>query len=65
MPATGPVYQPTTVSYETRPGLLAQTVAASPLHVLRRPIPQVILLVSSLLLVAAGSYYQKYVYIYK
>lgn len=57
MPGTGPVYQPTTVSYETRPGLLAQTAASvrqSPLRWLRRPLPQALLLVCALAAIAAG-----------
>lgn len=57
MPGTGPVYQPTTVSYETRPGLLAQTAATvrqSPLLWLRRPLPQTVLLVCALAAIAAG-----------
>lgn len=56
MPGTGPVYQPTTVSYETRPGLLAQTAATvqSPLVWLRRPLPQTLLLVCALAAIAVG-----------
>lgn len=57
MPGTGPVYQPTTVSYETRPGLLAQTAASvrqSPLLWLRRPLPHTLLLVCALAAIAAG-----------
>lgn len=56
MPGTGPVYQPTTVSYETRPGLLAQTAATvqSPLVWLRRPLPQTLLLVCALSAIAGG-----------
>lgn len=54
MPASGPVYQPTTVSYETRPGLLSQTTSVSPLKVFKKPIPQISLLICSLLLIAAG-----------
>lgn len=56
MPASGPVYQPTTVSYETRPGLLSHTAAAaaSPMKVLKRPIPQIALLIFALFAVAAG-----------
>lgn len=56
MPGTGPVYQPTTVSYETRPGLLAQTAATvqSPLVWLRRPVPQTLLLVCALAAIAGG-----------
>lgn len=49
------VYQPTTVSYEPRPGsLLSQTTAVSPLQILRKPISQVILLVSSVLCIVLG-----------
>jgi hypothetical protein len=51
---SGPVYQPTT--YETRPGnggLLAQT-SVSPLKVLKKPIPQITVLVLGLLSMAAG-----------
>lgn len=55
MPSSGPVYQPTTVSYETRTGgLLAQTASVSPMKVLRKPIPQIALLIFSLLSIAAG-----------
>lgn len=51
------VYQPTTVSYEPRPGsLLSQTTAVSPLQVLRKPIPQLILATLSLLTIALGKY---------
>jgi hypothetical protein len=57
MPSNGPVYQPTT--YETRPGnagggLLAQTTSVSPLKVLKKPIPQMTVLVLGLLAMAAG-----------
>lgn len=54
MPVIGPVYQPTTVSYEIRPGLLSQTASASPLIFFKKPIRQIILLVFSLLAIAAG-----------
>lgn len=55
MPVSGPVYQPTTVSYETRPGLLAQSSAVSPFFkMLKKPIPQVVLLVLALLSIATG-----------
>uniref|UniRef100_A0A6B2ECG9 Uncharacterized protein n=1 Tax=Phlebotomus kandelakii TaxID=1109342 RepID=A0A6B2ECG9_9DIPT len=55
MPASGPVYQPTTVSYEPRPGgLLAQTTSVSPLRMLKKPLPQALLLFVALLFVAAG-----------
>lgn len=54
MPASGPVYQPTTVSYEIRPGLLSQTASASPLIIFKKPVRQIILLVFSLLAIAAG-----------
>lgn len=52
----GPVYQPTTVSYEPRPGgILGQSsVGDSPLKVLRKPKPQVALLVFALISLAAG-----------
>lgn len=49
------VYQPTTVSYEPRPGsLLSQTTAASPLQVLRKPYVQWILLVFGVLSITFG-----------
>lgn len=49
------VYQPTTVSYEPRPGsLLSQTTAASPWQVLKRPIPQLIVLTLGIVSVALG-----------
>ncbi|KAL9695594.1 hypothetical protein quinque_014879 [Culex quinquefasciatus] len=60
MPGSGPVYQPTTVSYETRPGtgagggLLAQTTAASSLKMLRKPAAQMAVLVFGLISLAAG-----------
>lgn len=55
MPSGGPVYQPTTVSYETRPGgLLAQTASVSPLKILKKPMPQITLLIFALLSIAAG-----------
>lgn len=55
MPANGPVYQPTTVSYETRPtSLLAQTTSMSPLKMFRKPIPQILLLIFSLFSIAIG-----------
>lgn len=60
MPGSGPVYQPTTVSYETRPGtgagggLLAQTTAASSLKMLRKPATQMAVLVFGLISLAAG-----------
>lgn len=54
MPAGGPVYQPTTVSYESRPSFLTQTTSVSPLKVLKRPIPQIILLTFALIAIAAG-----------
>lgn len=55
MPSGGPVYQPTTVSYETRPGgLLGQTSAVSPMKVLKKPMPQVALLLFALISIAAG-----------
>lgn len=65
MPGSGPVYQPTTVSYETRPGagsgngsggggLLAQTAAASSLKMLRKPAAQVSVLIFGLISLAAG-----------
>lgn len=51
------VYQPTTVSYEPRPGsLLSQTTAVSPLQVLRKPYVQVILLTLGLLSITFGKY---------
>lgn len=51
------VYQPTTVSYEPRPGsLLSQTTAVSPLQVLRKPIIQVILLTLGLICIIFGMY---------
>ena len=57
MPAAGPVYQPTTVSYETRPGgFLSQTNSVSPLKVLKKPIPQIMLLIFALFFTAAGIY---------
>lgn len=49
------VYQPTTVSYEPRPGsLLSQTTAASPLQVLRKPYVQWILLTLGILSISFG-----------
>lgn len=55
MPVSGPVYQPTTVSYESRPtGLLAQTASVSPMKVLKKPMPQIALLIFSLLSIAVG-----------
>lgn len=55
MPSGGPVYQPTTVSYENRPsGFLAQTASVSPMKVLKRPLPQIGLLIFALLSIAAG-----------
>lgn len=64
MPGSGPVYQPTTVSYETRPGtgsgngggggLLAQTAAASSLKMLRKPAAQLSVLIFGLISLAAG-----------
>lgn len=51
------VYQPTTVSYEPRPGsLLSQTTAVSPLQVLRKPIVQVILLTVGLVCITFGEF---------
>lgn len=50
------VYQPTTVSYEPRPGsLLSQTTAVSPLQVLRKPYVQWILLILGLLSITFGN----------
>lgn len=50
------VYQPTTVSYETRPGsLLGQTSAVSPLQILRKPVPQMILLTFGVFSIALGN----------
>lgn len=54
MPSSGPVYQPTTVSYESRPGLLSQTGSVSPLKILKKPIPQISLLIFALFSIAAG-----------
>lgn len=55
MPSTGPVYQPTTVSYETRSsGLLAQTASVSPMKILKKPMAQIAILVFALLSIAAG-----------
>lgn len=49
------VYQPTTVSYEPRPGsLLSQTTAVSPLQVLRKPYVQWILLTLGILSILFG-----------
>lgn len=49
------VYQPTTVSYEPRPGsLLSQTTAVSPLQVLRKPYVQLILLILGVLSITFG-----------
>lgn len=49
------VYQPTTVSYEPRPGsLLSQTTAVSPLQVLRKPYVQAILLTLGVLFITIG-----------
>ncbi|XP_031629282.1 uncharacterized protein LOC116344733 isoform X2 [Contarinia nasturtii] len=49
------VYQPTTVSYEPRPGsLLSQTTAVSPLQVLRKPYVQVILLTLGIISITGG-----------
>lgn len=56
MPIGNSVYQPTTVSYENRPGsLLSQTTASSPLQLLRKPIPQIIILLFGIFSVALGS----------
>lgn len=56
MPAGNSVYQPTTVSYEPRAGsLLGQTTASSPLQVLRKPVPQMIMLTLGLLTIALGN----------
>lgn len=52
MPQNG-VYQPTTVSYDRPGGLLAQT-ASSPMKVLRRPMPQICVLILALVSLAAG-----------
>lgn len=50
------VYQPTTVSYEPRPGsLLSQTTAVSPLQVLRKPYVQWILLTLGLFSITFGN----------
>lgn len=58
MPAGNSVYQPTTVSYEPRPGsLLGQTTAASPLQILRKPVPQIVMLTFGLLTIALGNVY--------
>uniref|UniRef100_A0A2M4BZD5 Uncharacterized protein n=1 Tax=Anopheles marajoara TaxID=58244 RepID=A0A2M4BZD5_9DIPT len=57
MPESGPVYQPTTVSYETRTsagGLLAQTTAASSMKILRKPTAQMTILVLGLITFAIG-----------
>lgn len=51
------VYQPTTVSYEPRPGsLLSQTTAVSPLQVLKKPIPQLIVLALGIVSITLGKY---------
>ena len=69
MPGSGPVYQPTTVSYETRPGtgaaggLLAQTTAASSMKMLRKPAAQMSVLIFGLISLAAGRYPSKARYI--
>lgn len=56
MPAGNSVYQPTTVSYEPRPGsLLGQTTAASPLQILRKPVSQMIMLTFGLFTIALGN----------
>lgn len=53
------VYQPTTVSYEPRPGsLLGQTTATTPLQMLRKPVPQMILLTFGLFSIAFGKIIQ-------
>lgn len=50
------VYQPTTVSYEPRPGsLLGQAAAGSPLQILRKPVPQILVLTFGLFSVALGT----------
>lgn len=55
MPQSGPVYQPTTVAYG-RPSLLSQTTASSTMKMLRRPMPQVCILILCLLSIAAGKW---------
>lgn len=52
MPATGPVYQPTTVSYD-RPSL-SHATASSTMKILRRPMPQICVLILALMSIAAG-----------
>ncbi|XP_049295670.1 uncharacterized protein LOC125770301 [Anopheles funestus] len=57
MPESGPVYQPTTVSFEARPsagGLLAQTTAVSSMKMLRKPAIQMSILVFGLIMFATG-----------
>lgn len=57
MPIGNSVYQPTTVSYENRPGsLLSQSTASSPLQLLRKPIPQIIVLVFGVFSIALGTF---------
>lgn len=52
---TNAVYQPTTVSFETTGGLLAQTANSnSRLKIFRKPLMQILLLVASLLFLASG-----------
>lgn len=49
------VYQPTTVSYEPRPGsLLSQTTAVSPLQILRKPISQFIVFTLGIVSIVLG-----------
>lgn len=51
------VYQPTTVSYENRPGsLLGQTTAVSPLQILRKPVSQIMLVTFGIFSVALGEF---------
>lgn len=58
MPIGNSVYQPTTVSYENRPGsLLSQTTASSPLQLLRKPIPQIIILLFGIFSIALGKWF--------
>ena len=51
--ATSAVYQPTTVSFESSPGLLHQT--QTPIkRIIRKPLMQILFLVLGLLFLAAG-----------
>uniref|UniRef100_U5EDG7 Putative conserved plasma membrane protein n=1 Tax=Corethrella appendiculata TaxID=1370023 RepID=U5EDG7_9DIPT len=54
MPANLAVYQPTTVSFETRPGLLSQTVPGQSIKLIHNSLFQIVMLILSLILLATG-----------